>query len=258
MEASKTLIYDGSFNGFLTAVYTAYGEKINVTGIQKKGYAQNVLFSEGKTVFTQMDQAKQVWNTIKSKSNSAIKNVYFAFLSERDDIEIILFQYIQKLLTPVKHSNDAFTQEIILKIEQLASTVSKEKRRLENTTGFQLTKDEVYFSVIEPNFNVLPLISKHFRSHHSKQEWIIYDRKREYGLYYNLRFVEFISLNLSEIQSLDPTTSWKNRKEFSSNLQVWENYFSNTSIKSQINKKLYNQHLTKENISYLSQAKEAI
>jgi len=36
MKNSKTLIYDGSFNGFLTAVFIAFDEKIKVTDIQKK------------------------------------------------------------------------------------------------------------------------------------------------------------------------------------------------------------------------------
>ena len=35
MKNSKILIYDGSFNGFLTAIFVAFEEKIEVSDIQK-------------------------------------------------------------------------------------------------------------------------------------------------------------------------------------------------------------------------------
>ena len=34
MEKEKILVYDGSFNGFLTSVFVAFDEKINVVNIQ--------------------------------------------------------------------------------------------------------------------------------------------------------------------------------------------------------------------------------
>ena len=51
MNASTTLVYDGSFNGFLTSVFVAFDEKINVADIQKNNQSQNGLFSETETVF---------------------------------------------------------------------------------------------------------------------------------------------------------------------------------------------------------------
>ena len=37
MNTSKTLIYDGSFNGFLTAVFIGFEQRINQADIQRKG-----------------------------------------------------------------------------------------------------------------------------------------------------------------------------------------------------------------------------
>lgn len=251
----KTLIYDGSFNGFLTTVYKAFDEKIEVADIQKNAIAQRGLFSDTETVFTQMDKAKRVWSGIQKKGNASIKNIYFAFLSENKGIELLLYRYILKLFSRTEMLHLNFTDNTVLKISQLAKSVGREKHRMEAFVRFQLTKDEIYFANIEPDFDVLPLISKHFRSRYADQQWIIYDVKRKYGIYYNLESVEIISLDLKDIY----TNSVRKSDVFSSeeyNYQdLWNNYFKSTNIKSRINMKLHTQHVPKRYWKYLSEKK---
>lgn len=251
----KTLIYDGSFNGFLTTVYKAFDEKIEVADIQKNAVAQRGLFSDTETVFTQMDKAKRVWSGIQKKGNASIKNIYFAFLSESKGIEFLLYRYILKLFSRTEMLHLNFTDNTVLKISQLAKSVGREKHRMEAFVRFQLTKDEIYFANIEPDFDVLPLISKHFRSRYADQQWIIYDVKRKYGIYYNLESVEIISLDLKDIY----TNSVRKSDVFSGeeyNYQdLWNNYFKSTNIKSRINMKLHTQHVPKRYWKYLSEKK---
>ena len=82
MKNETTLLYDGSFNGFLTAVYIAFEERLHVVGIEKNEQGQNELFSETETIFTHVEKAKRVWNGVRQKSYNAITNIYFAYLSE--------------------------------------------------------------------------------------------------------------------------------------------------------------------------------
>ena len=98
MNTTKTLIYDGSFNGFLTAVFIGFEQKIPYADIQRQGQIQSGLFSETEIIFTNVEKAQRVWNGIRNKSNSAIKNVYFAFLSKQNTVEGLLYHYIQKLM----------------------------------------------------------------------------------------------------------------------------------------------------------------
>lgn len=197
MKKAVVLIYDGSFNGFLTAVFTAFEQGITVADIQPNDEGQNRLFSESQTIFTQMDKAKRVWEGVHSRSQIAIKNIYFAFLSERKGISMLLYKYIVKLCAADKVMARDFSADAELKIQQLAKLVAREKNRMEAFAQFKLTKDGVYFSGIEPEFNVLPLISKHFRSRYPDQHWLIYDMKRKYGLFYNGDGVEIISMDLA-------------------------------------------------------------
>lgn len=258
MEQSKILIYDGSFNGFLTAVYVAYDEKINVSDIQRNGQSQNGLFSQTETVFTQVDKAKRVWNGIHKKSRQVITQIYFAFLSETEGVERLLFNYIQKLIaTDATIAND-FSDDDVLKISQLARSVGREKHRMEAFVRFQLTKDDVYFANIEPDFDVLPLISKHFRNRYADQQWLIYDLKRKYGIFYNGEAVEIISLNLKEIHHNRTRKSAAFTEAEYDYQALWNNYFKSTNIKSRINPKLHQQHVPKRYWKYLSEKKEAV
>lgn len=189
------------------------------------------------------------------KGNTSIKNIYFAFLSENIGIELLLYRYILKLFSRTEMLHLNFTDNNVLKISQLAKSVSREKHRMEAFVRFQLTKDDIYFANIEPDFDVLPLISKHFRSRYADQQWIIYDVKRKYGIYYNLESVEIISLDLKDIY----TNSVRKSDAFSAkeyNYQdLWNNYFTSTNIKSRINMKLHTQHIPKRYWKYLSEKK---
>ncbi|MFS4468217.1 TIGR03915 family putative DNA repair protein [Maribacter sp. 2210JD10-5] len=258
MNNAKTLIYDGSFNGFLTAVFVAFDEKIQVADIQKNSEGQNGLFSESEIIFTNIDKAKRVWNGIRNKSRNAINNIYFAFLSETEGIEPMLYTYIRKLMAVRDKKHMDFSDGTVLYISQLAKKVGREKHRMEAFVRFQLTKDEIYFANIEPDFDVLPLISKHFRSRYADQQWLIYDVKRKYGIFYNLERVKIVSLDLNEIHFNRTRKSRLFTKGEYEYQELWNNYFQSTNIKSRINKKLHTQHVPKRYWKYLSEKKEAV
>ncbi len=200
MKPETTLVYDGSFNGFLTAVFDAFDQKLNVVDIQRNGKCQNGLFSGSQIVFTQVDKAKRVWNGIGNKSRNALANVYFAFLSEAEALEPKLYSYIQNLMRSPKGSPMDHTQDTVSQLEQLARKVGREKHRMEALTQFQKSQDNIQYALINPDYNVLPLISKHFRSRHPDQSWLIYDLKRAYGIFYDGSFVEMVTLDPKVLQ----------------------------------------------------------
>jgi probable DNA metabolism protein len=197
MENPKILIYDGSFNGFLSTVFRIFEEKIHVADIQKNREMQKGLFSEAITVFTQMDKARRVWNSIQNKNNAAIKSIYFAFLSETKGIELLLYQYIRSMYANPSDDPIDGLADMILKIQQYSRMVAREKHSIEAMASFEISKDQVHFSIVAPSFDVLPLISKYFRSKFQGQEFMVYDQRRKYAIYYNQYTVEIISLELS-------------------------------------------------------------
>ena len=131
--------------------------------------------------------------------------------------------------------------------------MAREKHRMEAFVRFQLTKDNIYFSNIEPDFNVLPIIEKHFTSRYSDQQWIIYDLKRKFGLYYDLQETRVIHIDFSKnLSSLEEKEHLFDASEIEFQ-QLWKKYFEATTIKSHINTRLHHQHVPKRYWKYLSE-----
>lgn len=193
MENSRVLIYDGSFNGFLTAIHFALGNNIDVLSFQKTKSGQEGLFSDQHTISTVRKKAQNMWYSIEKKSHAAIRNIYFAFLSETNGIEFMLYQYIKKLYGILDIETLEQTAIIEAKIKKLSLQVNREKSYIENSLVFETTDSSVYMTELEPGFNIIPLISRHFRYKYPKHPWIIYDNKRKYGVYYNGISLEMVS-----------------------------------------------------------------
>lgn len=251
------LLYDGSFDGFLTCVFEVYELKLKQVSIHRKGREQESLFGTSKVVLTDAIKADRVWKGISKKSSANGKSrIYYAFLSEKAEVENLLLRYIQYAFRSEIQIDSDFANEDVLKVTQIAKSVGREKHRMEAFVRFRLTKDELYFATIEPDFNVLPLISKHFKSRYADQKWVIYDLKRSYGIYYNLEKVELIELALPENFNATQSSSEffaEGELEFQT---LWKDYFKSTNIPSRKNMKLHIQHVPKRYWKYLSEKTE--
>ncbi|MBA6153052.1 TIGR03915 family putative DNA repair protein [Gelidibacter maritimus] len=250
------LVYDSTFDGFLTCVFEIYELKLKQVSFQRKNQTQESLFGISTEIITDLKKADRVWQGVKNKlSARGSLRLYYAFLSEQPQVESLLLTYIQQALKSTIPLDSDFGNETVLKVSQIAKSVGREKHRMEAFVRFKLTKDDIYFANIEPDFDVLPLISKHFKSRYADQKWIIYDLKRQYGLYYDLEKVDVINLTLPA--NFDPTQT---TNEFFTPSEIefqtlWQNYFQSTNIVARKNTKLHIQHVPKRYWNYLSEKK---
>ncbi|WGD34082.1 TIGR03915 family putative DNA repair protein [Olleya sp. YS] len=247
------LIYDGSFDGFLCAVFYVYEYNVVTPKIIKASQYQEQLFSNTETIITDKEKANRVWNSLKIKCGKrGVAQLYYAFLSELYNVENTLLEVIKYAFKSTTSIMKDYANMYVLEMSKITKKVSREKHRMEAFVRFRLTKDEVYFANIEPDFNVLPLIETHFRKRYADQQWIIYDLKRNYGLYYNLNTVEIVVLELSKNITTNTTSEFFTDTELEFQ-QLWKDYFKSTNIESRKNLKLHNQHVPKRYWKYLSE-----
>ncbi|MDX1364220.1 TIGR03915 family putative DNA repair protein [Arenibacter latericius] len=249
-----TLVYDGTFDGFLTCVFHVYDLKLKQVHIQRKSHAQESLFGTSEEVLTDLEKSDRVWKGIKKKTTAKGRSkLYYAFLSEQKQVENLLLRYIQYALNSTMLIDADFANQDVLKVTQVAKSVGREKHRMEAFVRFRLTKDGLYFANIEPDFDVLPLISAHFKRRYADQKWVIYDLKRNYGLYYDLEKVDIINLSLPDDFDATKTTSEFFATEELEFQTLWQDYFESTNIPSRKNMKLHIQHVPKRYWKYLSE-----
>jgi len=246
------LKYDGAFEGFLTSVFTAYELKCETPKIISQSKYMESLFEETETIITSEEKANRVWKSLEKKiGKQGCRQIYWAFLSELQGIENTLFQYIQHAFNSAKNITKDFAHPAVLKVAQTVKKVGREKHRMDAFVRFRKTKDDIYFATVEPDFNVLPLNAKHFKNRYADQKWCIYDIKRNYGIYYDLKQVEIVQLDLpSSILSTSEELFTTEEIQFQ---QLWKNYFDSTNIASRKNTKLHQQHVPKRYWKYLSE-----
>ena len=253
------LQYDGSFEGLLSAVFEIYEYKINDPFIVKQGMESGSLFGHMHKVESSPVKSKRVYQKLQEKlSPNALSQLYKTFLSEEKDIENSIYRYIAYVLASKGNVENNFAHPDVLLLQQTSRKVHREKHRMEAFVRFQLSKDGLYYCIIQPDFNVLPLISNHFEKRYADQRWLIYDSRRGYGLYYDLEKVEEVQMQFSEnLNDKNFINSVIDEKE-ELYQKLWQQYFSSVNIAARKNMKLHIQHMPKRYWRWLTEKKGSV
>lgn len=249
----QTLCYDGTFAGLLTAVFEVYEHKYTTVTIVPDSQRQGNLFGDFITVYTDDAKAARVLAGLRKNLSADMANsIYKSFLSEEVGMENKLLQFIKYAFsTPGAEKN--YSHPAVLYVINTTKKVHREKHRMEAFVRFQQTQDDLYYAVVEPDFNVLPLILPHFKKRYADQRWMIYDAKRKYGIYYDLQQVTTVEIDFTDAtgQKKDIANVLDEKEELYQHL--WQNYFTNTNIKARKNMKLHIRHMPKRYWQYLTE-----
>ena len=282
-------IFDGSFAGLMCCIFRAYefkdrefkGRQFKGSGFKGKelkdkqvriysqAHFQPELFAhsldeqvglaEEVSIATDDAKAQRVWTALSDKiGSSSSRRVYFAYLSEQAQSFQHIFDFACYVFDHTNAVASNYGHPAVLGLSQIAKSVSREKHRMEAFVRFKKTAEDIFFAVIDPDFNVLPLISPHFKGRYADQRWLIYDEKRRYGLFYDLNSVQEVHLssehNKSMIEQAQLTdTSITLDAQEALYDQLWKDYFKSTNIVERRNIKLHLQHVPKRYWKYLTE-----
>lgn len=235
-------IYDGSFEGLLTSIYEAYYRKPRPHKILAQyEYEQNFLNTE-VFITTDNDKAHRVSNSIRSKiSDKTLEYVYYAFLSELCGISDDIYRYIQQGFKTGSTINNYLTEISVMNVHKATQKVTGENHRYAGLIRFKRLKGDIYYSSIEPDHNVLTLLSEHFKERLSDQKWVIHDIKRNLASIYDKRnwYIETI-YGVSTRDTVNPFLIKDEDSDFEG---LWKLYFKHITIETKRNIKLQKQHM---------------
>ncbi|MCL2738204.1 MAG: TIGR03915 family putative DNA repair protein [Bacteroidales bacterium] len=240
-------IYDKTFEGFLTLVFDAYAHKAFPDRILGDGDLLPLFGDTAFRVVTDTSKAQRVWKGLHKKiSKQACGMLSVVFLSELPNNELLLFRYIQKAFAAPQSIEVNFADPDVLQCSKIYRKVGREAERMRMFVRFQKTADGIFFAPIEPKYNVLSLVSDFFTDRFGDQKWVIYDIKRNYGLYYDLHKTEEIVFDQLELDlqtgKLSDAQAAADEQLFQS---LWKSYFGSITIKERLNPKLHRQLLPK-------------
>lgn len=250
------LSYDSTFEGFLTTVFEIYEFKYAQPKIIKISDIQQDIFTITIEIITAVAKSDRVIKKLNEQIGSdGVRSLIYAFLSEKEGVENLLLDVIQYCFEiPDKNVMKDFSKSSVMEVSKIVKSVGREKHRMEAFIRFELLKDGLFFAKIDPDFDVLNLITRHFRNRYQDQKWLIYDIRRNYGIYYDLETIEIVVLDF-DVKDFE-----KNKNDLYSESEIayqklWSEYFEHTNIKERVNKKLHVQHVPKRYWKYLTEKK---
>lgn len=245
--------FDNTFEGLLSLVFESYRQKQFPDEILSGEGSQKVLFGSTIAIETNDRKAERVWKGIISHSSEEnAHRIYRVFLAGLPDTPMMLTKYIRLIIDSAKNEETNFAEPVVVEINKLHQKVCKEAHRIQMFIRFQKTAEGSYYASFAPMYDVLPLCIPHLRDRFADQTWIVYDLKRNYGFWYDLKNVSRVVFDDLKVNpqngQLHTSLLSEDEKLFQ---QLWKQYYRSICIQERKNPKVHRQLLPKRFWKYL-------
>jgi len=246
MSTKKIYVYDGSYQGLMTAIYTALKAKEIPAAVIKESSFRENLFYDKIIIETSETKAEELSKNIeKHISRDSLRYVFHAFHSEFDKIEDHIYRYLLMGFKIGEKIDNHLTKDYVKNVQEAAKKVRRESHRLKGLIRFKEAAGGKFYAAVEPDYNILILIAPHFKSRFSIQDWIIHDKKRETAVIYSADDREWLLIDLEA--DFEPNLSQKENDV----QELWISFFGSVSIQNRYNPKLQQQFMPKKYWRYL-------
>lgn len=221
----KIMLFDGSIEELLVAVFKVYTEKTNPILYRKEDFIMNLL-DEPMEVLYDEEAFSRVRNAMQEKFlEESLDTITYALKNNDHKSPTLVLKYIITCFTNPKEGIN-YQNSLVLTVIKLARQVELESHRFTGFVRFSVI-DGIYVSKINPDHDILEFLAPHFTSRFQDQKFIIYDEKRNKAL---------ISQNGQALFKNDLTLDPKflHRDSFS---VYWKEYYDNIAIKERRNPK---------------------
>ena len=239
-------VFDNTFEGLLTSVFEAYSRRVFPDALSPEGEPLPLFYDEVFTVITEEEKAKRVWRGCKRNSLPVLclasPNVGWRRNRKLRCFCFAIFVRRLMLLVPLKP---------ILPIRMYWNSRVCGSGWIGNV--FVCSSLSVFRKLpTAPSCcgragkNALPLAIDHFKDRFADQPWLIYDIKRAYGFYYDLKEVRQVTFEEGSCERhlvtgmLDESLMDKDEKLFQ---QLWKTYFKAICIKERLNPRKHKQDM---------------
>lgn len=247
-------LYDGTFTGLLSVVFESYRLKTPATAIIAEADFSGDLFEKPLSCSTDPQRADRVEKALLRKtSEKAVTMLFNAFHSEEPGIEMLIYRFIRMALDKEQNPEDHYTDPTVAELARLNRQIGREVHRMHAFVRFNKGTDGVFYAVIDPDFNVLPLIGDHFQRRYAAMKWVIYDSKRRYGIFYNLEKIDYVVFDANshlQLQNMPPDRVNEEEAKYQT---LWKEYFKSVNIPERKNLKLHLQHVPRRYWKYLTE-----
>ena len=240
------LVYDGTFEGFLSLVYEVYYKKLKPTKIYKT-LPNEMIFEEILKINTSKDNAIKVLTAIKTKfPKELIQRILNIFMCDSKEFEMALLEYIIIGFKDFKQLYN-INNSCVFYLNSLEKELFRLVHKMYAFIRFEELEDGTLYGKIESKFNVVYFLGKHFLKRFNNQNFIIHDLNRK------LAFVKMQNdFSVQEVAFFDEPNYSSNEEKFQ---KLWKSFFSGVTINERTNLKLQTQMVPLLYRTYMSEFK---
>jgi probable DNA metabolism protein len=222
--------YDGTLEGFFSAVFDAYTHPIKPDIIAVEDNFQQQF--DQITLFIQTEQHKysRVYEGIKEHLGpEGYNKVKTVFLTRSPDKDTLIYHYLVHGFKVGRRIHNDLTHEAVTPIEYLFREMWRETHQIIQFARFARMDNGVYFSKVKPKHNVVPLVMDHFARRFNVQPFMIYDEANQLAGIYDMKrwYLQYVD----DIDIPDCATDDRHYQK------LWKAFYDAIAIEERVNHK---------------------
>jgi probable DNA metabolism protein len=227
-----TLIYDGSFESFLSLVYDVYYQKLKVKSIQKQ-MPQTLFLDDILEIDYDEIKTKKVLQALKTRFQKRdFETILNIFMCDSVEFELHLLRYIILGFRDSKELAN-INNESVFFIQSLQKELFSLNHKMTGFIRFEELEDKTLYAKIDTKFNIVYFLAKHFMKRFNNQKFIIHDTSRDIAFMKNDEF-----MGIREVANVETPLHSKDEQKFQ---KLWHTFFESVSIQSRKNEKAQKQ-----------------
>ncbi len=245
----RTYLYDGSFDGLLTAYFYAYKDPDVYTVCRQQNYQPDLL-SQSRNIVTEPDKADRIYRSVwQNLSEQTLHNLYLLYLSELSDCDLLGLRYLRLCFINGANINLAKQHPVIRQVDDYRHKVYKELEHMKGFLRFQQIAPLTFYACFAPDHNQLPLLLPHLQRRFSDQKMLVHDEKRSCALIYNLHHSTIVPFTADDAARL-----LQNSQD--DTIELFRQYFQSINIPERVNPRLQAQYMPHRYRSYMGETQQ--
>lgn len=228
--------YDRSFDGLLSALFDAYALRAFPEALLGPGEPEPLFTELVHEVKTDEAHAARVWRGLERRLTTRMRSmIVYAWHGEQANSDFLLFRCLRRVFDEGGGVLADQADPDMKALHRLALQVSHERERLKQFVRLQKAADGTYFAAATPEHDALPLAVDYFTDRFADQRWLLYDRRRDYGYYYDGLEARRVTLEDDRGMIADKLADrWLAEDERQFQL-LWKSYFRALAIPQRTN-----------------------
>ena len=190
-----TYLYDGSFEGMLTAIAMAVKAQEAVHAVCPASGFVPSLFHAMVMIESDQAQASRLFHYLQGLPGQATHLAINGFLSEDRSAGSHLLQFVRLSLALSREASALYSNDAVRALHILSRKVSFEAHRLNGLLRFRILADGMQYAPFSADHNVIGYCADHFRRRLANRKWILHDLGRNLALYWNTETLQTVEID---------------------------------------------------------------